>query len=201
MIHNKYFEIMGQFLKGYNKEIYGRELIKKVSISQKNIALTLGELEEQGILSSKKNGSLKYYYLNKQNPNTRKYLILAEIWKSIRFFEKNSKINHLFEKIEKSNNIFCIFGSYAKGLEKRDSDLDVFIIGNVNVNVNVNDREIKKIADTYNINLSIKKGKKSDFIEMLKKSNPLMNEILENHIIISGYEEFVEGVLNQKWQV
>ena len=41
MIHNKYYEIMKQFLGDYSRKIYGRELIDKVNISQKNIALTL----------------------------------------------------------------------------------------------------------------------------------------------------------------
>jgi predicted transcriptional regulator len=195
MIHNKYFEIIEQFLKGYNKEIYGRELVKRVKISQKNIALTLKELEEEGILSSKIKGNLKYYFLNRQNSLVKKYLILTEIWKSARFLEKNPKINQLFEKFDKLNNIFCIFGSYAKNIEKKDSDLDLFIIGNAD------EKEIQEVADTYNINISIKKGKKPDFIDLLKKNNPLMNEILENHIIISGYEEFVEGVVKQKWQI
>ncbi len=193
MIHNKYFEILKQFLKGYNKEIYGRELIKKVNISQKNIALTLNELEKEGILIAKTRGNIKHFLLNKNNPFIKQYLNLAEIENSINFLKKNLKINEIFEKIDKNNTIICIFGSFAKGIQKKDSDLDIFIVGNVD------ERKLKKISDVYNINISIKKGDEKDFIELLKKNNPLMNEILENHIIISGYEKFVNEVLNQKW--
>lgn len=195
MIHKKYFEIMKQFLRGYNKEIYGRELIKKVNISQKNIALTLNELEKEGILTQKTRGNIKHFLLNKNNSLIKRYLILAEIENSIIFLKKNLKINDIFEKIDKNNALICIFGSYAKGIQKKDSDLDIFIVGNVN------EKELKKISDVYNINISIKKGDEQDFIELLKKNNPLINEILENHIIISGYEKFVNEVVNQKWQV
>lgn len=192
MIHNKYFEIMKLFLKGYDKEIYGRELLKKVSISQKNIALTLGELENEGILSSKLRGNLKYYFLNKSNNLIEKYLIFAEIERTIEFFKVHPKISHIFEKNDFSG-IVSIFGSYAKGIAKKSSDLDLFIVGNVDKS------KINQEGDNFGIEISIKSGSKNDFREMLRKKNPLMNEILENHVILSGYEEFVKEVVKQKW--
>jgi len=184
---------MEHFLKGYNKEIYGRELVGKVKISQKNIALTLNELENEGVLSSKTKGNVKHYFLNKENPLIKKYLILFEIQNSIEFLKKNPKINHIFEKFVSIDNIICIFGSYAKGIQKKDSDLDLFIIGRFD------EKEIKRIGDVYNIKISIKGGNYSDFIDSLKRNNLLMNEILDSHIIILGYEKFVNEVIKQKW--
>ena len=49
MLHNKYSEILNLLTEDYRKEIYGRELIGKVSISQKGIALALKKLENEGI--------------------------------------------------------------------------------------------------------------------------------------------------------
>lgn len=193
MIHNKYFEVLKQFLRGYDKEVYGRELIGKVNISQKNIALTLNEMEREGILSSRAKGNLRYYFLNKANNLIKNYLFLAEVEQAIEFLKKNLKIKQIFEKIEKNNKIICIFGSYAKGIQKKDSDLDLFIVGNFD------EKEFNKIGETYGLKISIKGGSKSDFISSLKNKNPLMNEILENHIILSGYEDFVNEVIEQKW--
>ena len=192
MIHNKYYEIMKQFLGDYNKEIYGRELIKKVGISQKNIALTLGELEKKRILSSKTKGNMKYFSLNKLNPLYKKYLILVEVENSIEFLKNNPKINQAFDKINKSK-IICVFGSYAKETQKKSSDLDLFIVGKFD------EKEIREIGKDYGLNLSIKGGNKSDFVNSLKEKNPFMKEILENHVLISGYEEFIEEVI--KWGV
>lgn len=192
MIHKKYYEIMKQFLKDYNKEIYGRGLIKKVKISQKNIALTLEKLEKLGVLSSKTQGNIRYYSLNKSNPLCKKYLILIELESSIKFLENNPKINQVLNKINK-NQIICIFGSYAKGTQKKDSDLDLFVVGKFN------EKEIKQIGEDYNLEINIKKGSKLDFILSLRKKNPFINEILENHILISGYENFVEEVIKQTW--
>lgn len=184
---------MKQFLKGYNKEIYGRELVGKVKISQKNIALTLNELENEGILSSKIKGNLRHYSLNWNNSLIKKYLAIGEMEKSIEFLKKNLKISQIFEKISKKEVIICIFGSYAKDIQKKDSDIDIFLAGNIN------EKEIKEIAESYNLNISIKKGSKKYFRELIMTNNPLINEIIENHVVISGYEEFIDEII-KKWQ-
>ena len=189
MIHNKIYEIIKQFLGDYDRKIYGRELENKISISQKNIALTLDFLEKEGILSSKTSGNRRYFNLNKSNELVKKYIILAEIMNSIEFLKKNPKISHIFEKFQSQNNIICIFGSYAKGIQKKGSDLDLFIIGKID------EKKIKELGENYNIEISIKKGTKTDFLNSLKKRDPLMKEILKSHIIIKGYEEFVEEVI------
>lgn len=191
MIHNKYYEIMKQFLGDYNKEIYGRELIKKVSISQKNIALTLAELEEAGVLSSKTKGNIRSFFLNKSNTLYKKYILLAEVERSIEFLKNQPKFSQILEKINKNKKIICVFGSYAKGIQKKDSDLDLFIIGMFD------EKEIKKIGKDYNLEINIKGGSMSDFVSSLKEKNPLMKEILENHVLISGYENFILEAI--KW--
>ena len=61
---------------------------------------------------------------------TRKYLNLTEQHKEISFLEKNPIIKEIISKITPLiNGIGIIFGSYAKGTQKKDSDLDVFVIG------------------------------------------------------------------------
>lgn len=184
---------MKLFLRGYSKEIYGRELIKKVSISQKNIALTLDKLEKESILFSKMKGTSKYFFLNRENSLIQYYLVLAEVEQTIEFLKKYQKINQIIKKLNCENKIVCIFGSYARNLAKKDSDLDLFIVGNFD------EREIKKIGENFGVKVSIKGGSKKDFVDSLKNKNSLMNEILEDHVIISGYEEFVKEVIKQKW--
>ena len=191
MIHKKYYEIMKQFLGDYNKEIYGRELVKKINISQKNIALTLEELEKVGILSSKTKGNMKYFSVNKLNPLFEKYLLLTEVENSIIFFRNHPRIREILEKIGKKGNIICVFGSYAKGINKKSSDLDLFIVGNID------EKKIKSVGKDYGVSVDIKCASKKGFISMLKKNEHLINEILRNHVIISGFEEFVREVC--KW--
>jgi|TARA_Y100000034_G_scaffold117337_1_gene156674 predicted nucleotidyltransferase len=185
---------MKQFLGDYSRKIYGRELIDKVNISQKNIALTLDKLEQVGIVSSEIRGNTRYFFLNKKNPICRKYILLAEIENSIRFLEKHQKLVQIFNKIKTTDSRFiCIFGSYAKGNERKDSDLDLFVVGGID------ESKLKKLGRDYNLEINVKEGSVSDFVKLLESKNPLINEILEHHIIISGYEKFIEIVTGEKW--
>ena len=162
-------------------------------MSQKGVALSLSELEDMHVLQSKVKGNIKFYFLNKDNPLIKKYIILTEIEKSIAFFRRHSKLVSIFEKMCSSNAIVCIFGSYAKGNEKKESDLDLFIVGDID------EVTLKKSAIIYNVSISVKKSNKADFIHLLKEKNPLMNEILEHHVLLSGFERFIEEVSKQTW--
>jgi len=193
MIHNKYYEIIAQFLGDFNRRIYGRELIGKISLGQKNIALALNDLEKEGVLSSETRGNMKYFFLNKKNPLCERYLLLAEIMRSLLFMDKNTKLKEILSEISSQADIVCVFGSYAKAIPKKSSDLDLFLVGKFNK------REIKKIGENYGVEISIKGGSKNDFVRALKEDDLLINEILKDHILISGYEQFLKEVIKQKW--
>lgn len=185
MLHKKYFEIVAQFLGDYNRELYGRELIGKVSLSQKSIALSLAELEKEGILTSTKRGSIKFFRLNLQNAEIKDLLMSAESERKLIFFRKHLKIAHIFKNDER---VIGIFGSYAKGTQKEDSDIDVFVIG----------EKIKedydKIGKKFDVEISIKYFSEREFNSLIKNENALCKEIIESHILIFGIERFINIV-------
>ncbi len=183
MLHNKVYEILSQFLEDYKKEIYGREIIAKTDLSQKNISLTLGELEKEGILRSRKSGSIKYYRLNIENTEIKDIIFVLETLKKINFFKKQRKIANLF-KID--TRVVGIFGSYAKGAQKKDSDIDIFIIGN-----RLKD-DYNKLGAALDLNISIKYYTEREFIELMKNKNNLVKEIIKNHVLLFGIEDFIK---------
>ena len=126
MIHNKYLWILKQFTGDYTREIYGRSLVSKVPLSQKAIALALGELESDGILRYKLQGNIKYFKLNLTNPNIKDVMLSVEIAKKLEFFKKHRKLAHIFKS---DTRVVGIFGSYANGTETKTSDIDLFIVG------------------------------------------------------------------------
>ena len=185
MIHNKYFEIIKQFLSDYTKEIYGRQLIGKIDLSQKAIALTLEELEKKGILKARKQGNIKYYKLNLEYSEIRDILIVAEYLQKIEFLAKNRALAYILNKDER---IVGIFGSYAKGAQKEDSDIDMFIIG-------------KKIPEDYekkgkklDLDLNIKYFSEKEWQQLVKNKNNLWKEIISSHVLIFGMEKFVNVI-------
>ena len=187
MIHNKYFEILKQFLGDYKCEIYGRELVDKVPLSQKGIALALEELEAKSMLKSRKEGTLKHYSLNLEYSEIRDIIAITEITRKIQFLTQYRKLAYLFKHDER---VIGIFGSYAKGIQKTGSDIDVFIIG-------------KKIAEDYDkkgkkldLDISIKYFSRDLWVKLLKEKNNLLKEIINYHIAIFGVEEFI----NLSWR-
>ncbi len=182
-MHNKEIEILKLFLGDYNRKIYGRQIIGKVPMSQKWIATTLKKMETSDILLSKLEGKQKYYSVNLRNPLMKSFLLEAEIEKSKDFLQKNIKINLALKEVE--SKILCVFGSYAKGSQKRGSDIDIFVVDGRMA-------QIKKIAQKYDMDLSEKIYKESQFVEALKEKSPLISEIVLNHIIIKGFEDFIE---------
>lgn len=185
MLHNKYFEILKQFLGDYKKEIYGRGLINKVSLSQKAIALTLDELEAEGVLKSRKQGNIKLFKLNIENKEVKDLLIITEITRKLEFLKKYRKLAEIFKN---DKRIIGVFGSYAVGIQGKNSDIDVFVIGEIYKDFCEN---YEKTAKNLGLNLHIQSFSEKNWETLIKAKNNLTNEIMQNYVIIFNAERFV----------
>ena len=192
-ITENHLNILSLFTRSFDSEYYIREVQKILKISPRTAQLILDDLEKKGLLESKIRGKIRTYKL-KKNLTTAKYLILTEQHKQIAFLEKNQIIKEVIEKITPLiRGIGLIFGSYVKGINKKDSDLDIFIIGKYNR------KNIKEISKTYKIELNIKNYPKNIF-EKTMNADILIKEVLKDHIIFLNSEEFVNLVIkNLKW--
>lgn len=104
-------------------EYYLRQLERLLEIPVSMVRKELLKLEEIGFFKSKKKGNLTYFYLNKAHP-------LYKELKSI-VFKTIGISGALKEELSNLNGIEAafIYGSYAKGEEHSDSDIDLCIIG------------------------------------------------------------------------
>jgi len=181
LLNKKTMKILKEFSKDYNKRIYGRDTSKKLKINQKTASNILNNLEKEDILKFSQEGKNKYYFLNKFNPNIKEIIKLIEIDKKIEFTEKHKKFRELFNKLEQRTlGILIIFGSYAKNTEDKKSDLDCFVIGKIS--------NIEDLEELYNIKINIILSNKSKF----DKKEHLIKEVIKDHIILKGIEEFIE---------
>ncbi len=184
MIH-KHHQILSLFAGDYQKELYGRELIGKVNISQKGIALALEELERRGILKSRKAGNMKFYSLNLKNPNIKDILAVTELNTKTLFLGKYKTLAHIFRE---DTRMVGIFGSYAKETEKPGSDIDVFIVGKKK------QKDYGSEGKTFDLNISIKYFTEEQFKQLLRSKNVMVKEIIENHILLFNVELFIKQV-------
>lgn len=118
-------ELFRLYFTNPSQEYYLRELERLLKIPVSMIQRELKSLEKSGIFSFQKRGNLTYYYLNRNYP-------LFEELKSIVFKTVGIKglIKETLEKMKKTKVAF-LYGSFAKNEEQADSDIDLFLIGNV----------------------------------------------------------------------
>ena len=87
----------------------------------------------------------------------------------------------MFDEVEKrASGILVVFGSYARGEETRNSDLDIFLIGKIG--------ELTDLEELWRIKINTVKSTKGKF----DKGNNFIKEIIKNHIVLKGVEDFVE---------
>lgn len=159
-----------------DESFFVRQLAAILKEDPTNLSRELSNLEKMGILLSTRYGNLKYFKVNKSCSffNELKGLILktAGVAGSLKSaLQKIPDIKHAF-----------IYGSYARGEEKADSDIDVMIIGDVDLDkldslISELDkkfgRTINYVAYDYKEFLT-KKKKKDGFIMDVLKDKKIM---------------------------
>jgi len=181
LLNIKEIDILEAFSSDYSRKVYGRDIAKKLKLNQKTVSNILAKLEKEDILKFSQEGRNKYYFLNKFNPDIKEIIKVIEISRKIKFLKKNAKLRGLFDNLEKnSEGVFAVFGSYAKGENTKNSDIDIFSLGKT--------PEIEKLEKSYNVKINIIRSSKAKF----DKNENIIKEIIKNHIILKGIEEFVD---------
>jgi len=174
---NTDFEIILRLIKG---ELHLRELSKEIKVPHSTLSRRLFFLRKQLVLDYKQEGKNKKYFL-KKNLIAEKTAIIAENYKCIKTLIKYPNLMPIFLDITKKskNNLIILFGSYAKGIPKEDSDIDIYI--------ETNDSKIKEDIEKINDLISVKTGK-------FNPEDLLIKEIIKNHVIINKAEEYYEKI-------
>ena len=160
------------------KESHVRELAKLIHLNHMTTLRKIRELKEMNIIDYRKEGKNNVYFI-KPSLEARNFVLMVEYYKLLKILEKHPHLRGIVDNIMKNDEIklAILFGSYAKGLAKKDSDIDIFIEGD--------DRNIRRRLELSNSKLSIKLGE-------FDVNNPLIKEIKKNHVILKGVEKYYE---------
>lgn len=172
---NLELDIIEQLLKSDN---HVRGIAKKLNESHTTILRKLNNLKKDNVVDSRKEGKNKIFFL-KHNLVSRTYTLQAELHKRTKLLRDNPKLAIIFEDLLKKTDekLIILFGSYAKGLAKKGSDIDIF--------VETKSRSVKKSIEDVHSKLSIKIG-------TFDIKSPLIKEIIKDHVILRGIEVFYE---------
>jgi len=177
--------ILSIFISNKNTQLHGREIARKLNKNQRTIQLHLENLYNKKILSKEEKGKNYEYSINKENPQYKQTILLTEISKNIDFLNQEFEIASIINDIkELTNDPILIFGSYAKGYNNKESDIDTLIITEKKINANI-------IQHKYTKNIHIITMTKASFESSLKKGDSFPTEVLRHHILCQGFEYFI----------
>jgi len=182
-------KILALYTNNYTKSLHLRKISRETNVDVKAIQLQLKKLEKINVLSSTIKGKNKEYVLNLNNVITKYYLIMAEIFVSVIYLQKNFLIKKVITEIEKKiDDPLILFGSFVKGWYTKESDIDLFVIGEKKIERKM----FQEISGLVGHHISIKSTNESKFLNGIKNRDPLINEVVSDHIILKGADKFCD---------
>lgn len=163
-----------------HSENHVRGIAKELNESHSTVLRKLNNLKNENVLDARIEGKNKIFYL-KKNFISKNYILQSESHKLIKLLKKNPYLSIIFEDIlsKTDEKLIVLFGSYAKGLNKNDSDIDIYI--------ETKNRTTKKLVENIHSKINVKIG-------TFDIKSPLIKEIIKNHVIIKGFEVFYERI-------
>lgn len=118
--------VLGLLLANPDKEYYQRQMGAILGFSVMSVQRELRKLKKINLVIETKRGKQKFYRMNKKSPifNELKMIFLKTVL-------VNEVLKKCLKKEKKKIEVAFIYGSFAKGEEKEESDIDLFVIGNI----------------------------------------------------------------------
>ena len=183
--------ILKLFVFNPKSEYYVREIERLIKTSFDLVRRELIHLESTGLLKSRVSGKQKYYTLNTE------HLLFPEFKSMIL---KTAGIGDIIRcAIKNRNDILAafIYGSYAKNAENSESDIDLFVIGDISstdLQTSVSDIESqtrREINPTVYSSKELKEKYKS-------KNHFVLSVIKEPKIFLKGDEDGLRKLVSDR---
>ena len=179
-------KILGWLFTHPDESFFVRQIALILKEDPTNVSREMAKLEELGILRSKRNGNLKHFQANQECPffQELKGLILKTTGVA-------GRIRASLDKLAGIEYAF-IYGSYAKGEEKADSDVDLLIIGNVDMDRL--DSHLGKLEKTLGREINYVLYSMEEFKSKKKAKDGFLMDVLSGKkIMLVGAENGLEA--------
>jgi predicted nucleotidyltransferase len=117
-------KILALFFLNPDKEYYFSEVVRLTGTRQGVIQRELKSLADAGILNTEKRGRQKFYSVNREHP-------VSQDLRNIIFktYGVVGRIREALKPLAERIKVAFVYGSFARGEEVSDSDLDLFVVG------------------------------------------------------------------------
>ena len=171
-------DIIEHFIKEPNKEFHVRELARIAKKSPTTISKRLNSLEKEKLLISKKKLNHLLFIANTENAKFKEF----KIFYNIRKLRESGLIEYLNASFNYPSAIL-LFGSFRKGEDIPNSDIDLMIITPIKKEI-----DCSKFERFLGRKIQLFLKSKEDIERMKNKNKELLNNII-NGIVVEGFWE------------
>lgn len=184
--HNT-LRILRLYALDYRLRLHVREAGRRIGADMTAARLQLARLEKVGVLRSAREGRNLTYSLNLANPAARNHLVMAEYHAAAAHMGSNYLAKRALVDLDPhADGAIILFGSYARGEQDEESDMDLLVMGRRAPGAGV----VRQLSLTTGVTFDVKHETQARFAEMLRRGSPLAGEILANHITLKGADDF-----------
>ncbi len=175
-------ELLGLFFNNPDDRFYLREIARHIGKDAAGIKRELDNLVKIGLLAKEKRGVQKYYFANKNSPvfSEMKGLIFKTTGAQGAMKTSLSRL--------KGVQVAFIYGSYAKGSEKEDSNINLMVIGQANI-TELNDM-VMNLEDKLKRDIDYLVFDEHEYRKRKESKDPFIRELLKGKkIFLVGKED------------
>ena len=168
------------FVYNQEKEFYLSEIARQVKTSAGTAQRELNRLRRMDFISFKKRGNLSLYRLNQA------FSLLGEIEAIIR---KTVGIEVMLgDELQKVKGVSFafIFGSYAKGRLRSDSDIDLYVVGRPDEDDVY--RAVRSVEDTVGREINYHIASEDEFARKAR-TDSFVKDVIINPVMVLGEED------------
>jgi len=177
------------FLSHQDAKYYQRQLERLLNVSVRSLQLELNNLIELGLLKRENDGNRAYYSIDKNFPLIQE--LEALILKGVFFIDEFTNVIS-----DKNISLAFIYGSAAKSDLSTESDIDLFIVGNIDA-LKIH-KTIKTIEDKFSRVINYVIYSTTELRKKAKnKSGFVTNVLHSDKIFIKGTEDELKKIIKR----
>jgi predicted nucleotidyltransferase len=192
-INQTTLKVLGLFRSDYWASFHLREIARGTKVDAKAVSVQLNRLEKANTLTSTLKGRNKEYRLNLGNYLTLYYLVLAETFVTVDYLSRNFEVKKLVSETAGSmGDSALLFGGFVKGDVTQESDIDILIIDDKKPDLGA----FREVGSLLGREVNVKYVSEEQFSNGLVSKDPLIWEVVANHIILKG----IDNICGMLWR-
>jgi len=167
-------KILGYVIENPGREFIEKEIQKATGISKAGVNLALRRLAQKRLVERKRRGRMYFYTSQVNNP----------LIKQLKILKNMARLSPLVKKLKDLSQKIILFGSWSRGENLKDSDIDLCLLTNSAEEVQ---QIVKKSSLRNKLQLIIRTP--TGFAE-LEKKDPVFFKEIDRGIVLFSKESY-----------